>query len=101
MLQRFALSKVYYAARFTMPQHIMKMFENAIWSFVWQERQPLVKRGVCIALRDFEGLDVPHLPSRINAIQIQSLKRLFTANVYMDWMNYPFYWFRNIGGLYR
>ena len=100
--QRFALSKVYYAARvFAMPQHLMKMFENAIWSFVWQERQPLVKRGVCIASKDFGGLDVPHLPSRINASQVQSLKRLFTASVYTDWMNYALYWFRNIGGLYR
>ncbi|XP_062499715.1 omega-amidase NIT2-like [Corticium candelabrum] len=77
------------------------MFENAIWSFVWQKRQSLVKRGVCIASKDFGGLDVAQLPSRINVIQIQSLKRLFTASVYTDWMNYHFYWFRNIGGLYR
>ena len=75
----------------------MKMFENAIWSFVWQKRRPLVKRGLCIASRDFGELDVPHLPSRINAIQIQSLKRLFTANVCTDWMNYALYWFQNIG----
>ena len=86
---------------FAMPQHLMKMFENAIWSFVWQKRQSLVKRGVCIASMDFGGLDVAQLPSRINVIQIQSLKRLFTASVYTDWMNYHFYWFRNIGGLYR
>ena len=42
-----------------------------------------------------------HLPSRINAIQIPSLKRLFTASVYTDWMKYAFYWFQNIGDLYR
>ena len=62
VLQRFSLSKVYYAARvFTMPQRLIKMFENAIWSFVEQESRPLVKRRVCIASRDFGGLDVPHL----------------------------------------
>ena len=55
MLQRFVLSKVYYTARvFTMLRHLMKMFENAILSFVWQERQPLVRRGAYIASRDLE-----------------------------------------------
>ena len=49
-------------------------------------------------IKEFGGLDVPHLPSEINAIQIQ---RLLTASVYTDWMNYAFYWFQNIGGLYR
>ena len=75
-----------------------EMFKNAIWSFVWQEPQPLVNCEVSISSRNFGGLDVPHLPSEINPIQIQSL---FTASVYTDWMNYAFYWFQNIGGLYR
>lgn len=102
VLKRFALSKVYYAAHvFTMPQYVVKQFEKEIWSFVWKERQPLVKRGVCISPTDCGGLGVPHLLSRINAIQMQCLRRLFTATFFTDWMHYAFYWYKNIGGMYK
>ena len=45
----FALSKVYYTARIlTMPVHYARQFEREICSFIWDDRQPLVKRSVCI-----------------------------------------------------
>ena len=86
----FALSKVYYTARIlTMPFHYARKFEREIWSFIWDDRQPPIKRSVCIGPVAQSGLNVPHLPSKIQSFQIQWIRSLFMDRTPCKWSLLP------------
>ena len=95
----FALSKVYYTARIlTMTVLYAREFERDIWSFIWDDRQPLVKRSVCIGPVAKGGLNVPHLPSKSSPIQ--SIRRLFMDRTPSTWSLSALHWLRPTG-IYR
>ena len=79
VLNTFALSKVYYAAHVLtiLPYHLGQL-EADIWNFLWRDKNHLVRKTVCIEPVTSGGLTVPDLRSRLTAIRLQRLRRMFT-----------------------
>lgn len=78
VLSTYALSKIYYIAHtFTMPRLTMQQFQDVIWDFLWKNTPPLVKKSVCVSRQREGGLGMPHLQSRLAAIHLQTIRRLF------------------------
>ena len=62
---------IYYASSnvTAIPRHYLGLF--------WIKTPPLIKRSVCISRSRDEGLGMPHLLSRLMAIRLQTIRRLF------------------------
>ena len=102
VLNTFALSKVYYAAHALtiLPYHLGQL-EADIWNFLWRDKNHLVRKTVCIAQVMSGGLTVPDLRSRLTAIRLQRLRRMFTDKTISTWQHFARHWFYPCGGIYR
>ena len=80
------LTKVYYVGHtLTVPASIRGQFEEVVWDFLWRGSKPLVKRMVCISSPSQGGLGMPHLPSRLAAVHLQTVRCLFDSNNHAGW----------------
>ena len=102
VLNTFALSKVYYAAHVLtiLPYHLGQL-EADIWNFLWRDKNHLVRKTVCIAPVTSGGLTVPDLRSRLTAIRLQRLRRMFTDKTISTWQHFARHLFYPCGGIYR
>ena len=102
VLSTYALSKIYYTAHtYTMPHQTLQQFQDIIWDFLWIKTPPLIKRLVCISRSRDGGLGMPHLLSRLMAIRLQAIRRLFDKKNQAAWKDLARQQLSHLSGQYN
>ena len=78
VLRSLATSQLWYLASVcSLPPDVETQLTASIWSFLWRGKQRgLVNRNTCLLPRSHGGLNMIHLPSMVQALQLSLLRRL-------------------------
>lgn len=98
----YTLTKLYYVGHtLSMSLTTMRQFEDTIWGFLWRGSSPLARREVCISFSSCRGVRMPHLQSRLTAIHLKTISRLFDDDNHAAWKQLAMKELHNFSGQYQ
>ena len=77
------------------PEWAITEIDKLLFSFVWCNKKPLVKKAVLISEIEKGGLKMPHFESIVNGIKCTWIKRILNANPCKIQMLKTFIHYRN------
>ena len=92
------LSKlIFVSACIYTPPHYIDIINKLITDFVWNNKEPKIKRDTLIGPKERGGLDLPEFKSTSKSLQIAWVQRM-KKGVEDQWMAIPSFYLKNIGG---
>ncbi len=87
IIKTFLLSQIIYKASVlpNPPTKIIDEIVKVIMTFLWDDKQPRIKKEVLYNSYENGGLKLPHLPTQIDAIKIAWVKRIMMAENNCVW----------------